>query len=113
MNERDETLLRDMLDAARRATRFIEGQSRAALEDNDMLLGYAVVRAVEIVGEAASKVSPETRAALSQIRWKEIIGMRNRIVHDYLNVDYNIVWGVVSKDLPPLIDKLEKFISPE
>lgn len=107
MNERDETRLRDMLDEARRARRFVEGKTRADLSTDDQILGFAVVRALEIVGEAANKVSQETRDTLPQVRWGDIIGMRNRMVHDYANVDYNIVWDVVVYDLPPLITALE------
>jgi uncharacterized protein with HEPN domain len=107
MNERDETRLRDMLDEARRARRFVEGKTRADLSTGDQMLGFAVVRALEIIGEAANKVSQETRDTLPQVRWGDIIGMRNRIVHDYANVDYNIVWDVVVYDLPVLIAALE------
>lgn len=107
MNERDETRLRDMLDEARRARRFVEGKTRADLSTGDQMLGFAVVRALEIVGEAANKVSQATRDTLPQVRWGDIIGMRNRMVHDYANVDYNIVWDVVVYDLPPLIIALE------
>lgn len=107
MNERDETRLRDMLDEARRARRFVEGKTRADLDSDDQIVGFAVVRALEIVGEAANKVSQATRDTLPQVRWGDIIGMRNRMVHDYANVDYNIVWDVVVYDLPPLIIALE------
>jgi len=113
MNERDETGFRDMLDAAHRARKFVEGKSRASLEEDEMLLGFAVVRALEIVGEAASKITLETRAAFPQIKWSAMIGMRNRIIHDYLNVDYKIVWDVVNYDLPDLIAELEKIIPAE
>jgi uncharacterized protein with HEPN domain len=113
MNEKDETRLRDMLDAAHRARKFVEGKTRAALEEDELLLGFAVVRALEIVGEAASKITPTTRAVLPQIKWPDMIGMRNRIVHDYLNVDYDIVWKVVVEDLSDLIAELEKIIPPE
>jgi uncharacterized protein with HEPN domain len=78
-----------------------------------MLLGYAVVRAVEIVGEAASRISPETRAVYPQIRWLEIVGMRNRVVHEYSQVDYGIVWQVVKQDLPQLIAALETILPLE
>jgi uncharacterized protein with HEPN domain len=74
------------------------------------LLGFALVRAVELVGEAASKVTPETRQAHPDIPWRNIIGMRNRIVHDYLNVDYDIVWTVVTDNLPPLIKQLDAIL---
>jgi uncharacterized protein with HEPN domain len=111
MNERDETRLRDMLDAARKAVAFADDKTREAL-DEDELLAFALVRALEIVGEAASRVSQETRSRFQQIRWKEIIGMRNKIIHDYLSVDNNIVWDVVTNDLPDLIRELETTMPP-
>lgn len=110
MNERDSTRLQDMLAVARRARNFVEGKKAADLKADDYLIGFAVVRAIEILGEAANKVSAETRVLLPAIQWAEIVGMRNRIVHDYLNVDYDIVWGVVQNDLPPLIQELEQFL---
>jgi uncharacterized protein with HEPN domain len=111
MNEQDRTRLQDMLDAARKARAFIKGKDRASLEADNFLVGFAVVRALEIVGEAASKVTPETRSTFSQIDWVRIVGMRTRIVHDYLRVDYDIVWQVVIDDVPKLIAELEKIFS--
>jgi uncharacterized protein with HEPN domain len=110
MNDRDKTRLEDMRRAARRARTFADGKTRADLEANNELLGFALVRAVELVGEAASKVTPETRQAHPDIPWRNIIGMRNRIVHDYLNVDYDIVWTVVTDNLPPLIKQLDAIL---
>jgi uncharacterized protein with HEPN domain len=99
-----------MLRAAQRAQLFAEGKTRESLEENDELLGFAIVRAIEVVGEAASKVTLETRRDLTEIPWHNIIGMRNRIVHDYLNVDYDVVWAVVTKNLPPLVEQLETIV---
>ncbi len=107
MNERDEVRLRDMLDEARRARRFVQGKTRADLDKDDQIVGFAVVRALEIIGEAANKVSQETRDTFPQVRWSDIIGMRHRMIHDYANVDYDIVWDVVIYDLPALIAALE------
>jgi uncharacterized protein with HEPN domain len=107
MDERDEVRLRDMLDEARRARRFVQGRTRADLDAGDQILGFAVVRALEIIGEAANKVSQETRSTLPQVRWGDIVGMRNRVIHNDANVDYNIVWDVIVYDLPVLIAALE------
>jgi len=112
MNERDEVLLRDMLDAARKAQNFMGGNNQATLKSNDML-AFAVVRAIEIIGEAASQVSQKTRAKLDQIEWKAIIGMRNRIIHDYGNINLTTVWEVVTVDIPRLTSELEKILPPE
>jgi uncharacterized protein with HEPN domain len=89
MNERDETRLRDMLDAARQARMFVTGKARPDLEANHMLIGFAVVRALEIIGEAANQITPETRARLPSVAWKQMVGMRNRIIHDYNRVNYD------------------------
>src|SRR5690242_453892 len=113
MNEFDLNRLRDMLDAAHKCVAYIKGKARETLEADDYLVGFAVVRAIEIVGEAASKVTPETRTALPKIEWTQIVGMRNRIVHDYLRVDYDIVWKVATENIPKLIVDLEKIIPPK
>ncbi len=113
MNTADKNRLTDMLRAAQRARTFVNGKTRESLEENDELLGFAVVRAVEVVGEAASKVTPETRESLKDIPWHNIIGMRNRVVHDYLNVDYDVVWAVVTQNLPDLIEQLEAALADE
>ncbi len=109
MNERDETRLRDMLDEAHLVQQFIVGKSRSDLF-NDALLAHAVVRALEIIGEAASRVSAETRSQFPQIDWKNMAGMRNRIAHDYNNVDLDIVWETALGFVPELIHELEKIL---
>ena len=78
------------------------GWQRADLDRDQMLL-FAVVRAIEIVGEAASRVSAETRAATPQIPWPAIVGMRNRVVHAYFDIDREIVWTTVIAELPLLV----------
>jgi uncharacterized protein with HEPN domain len=113
MNEHDEIRLRDMLDAARRAQIFIAGKSRIDLEKDDFLIGFAVVRALEIIGEAASQITTATRNELSELAWREIIGMRNRIIHGYNRVNYDIVWDTVNKNISALIIQLQALLPPE
>lgn len=113
MNTLDENRLRDMLDAARQARGFVSGKVRAELEADNYLIGFAAVRALEVLGEAANKVSPDTRAALAAVPWKNIIGTRNRVIHDYNRVDYDIVWDILTIQLPPLIEQLENILPPE
>ncbi|MCC7450737.1 MAG: DUF86 domain-containing protein [Anaerolineae bacterium] len=109
MNDRDKVRLRDMLDAAHDGAAFATGRTRHML-DTDRMFAFALVRAIEIIGEAASRLSPETRQGLPQIQWQAVIGMRNKIIHDYVSVDYNIVWDVATNDLPNLIGELEKIL---
>ncbi len=71
------------------------------------MLLFAVVRAVEIVGEAATRVSNETRMATPEIPWSDIMGMRNRLVHGYFNINIEIVWKTVTVELPQLLPVLE------
>ncbi|HOA23610.1 MAG TPA: DUF86 domain-containing protein [Aggregatilineales bacterium] len=107
MNKHDRTRLLDMLDAARKAQAFAAGRSREDL-DSDEMFAFALTRALEIIGEAAARVSQETRADLPQIPWRSIIGMRNKLIHDYIAVDYDILWATVETELDTLISHLEK-----
>jgi uncharacterized protein with HEPN domain len=94
-----------MVEAAETAARFIAGRTRAEL-DGDVMLLFALVRAVEIVGEAAAKVTPATRAALPGVTWPLIVGMRNRLVHAYFDTDRGILWTTVTQALPALLPAL-------
>jgi uncharacterized protein with HEPN domain len=102
--------LRHMLDYSREAVGLLRDRKRADL-DSDRTLGLAILRCVEIVGEAASRVPVDTKQCYQNIPWPQIIGMRNRLVHGYDIVDYDIVWSTVTQDLPPLIAELEKILS--
>ncbi len=92
-------------DETRTVKQFMVGHTKSDLLTNTML-AYAVVRAIEVIGEAAARVTEETREAHPQIMWKNIIGMRNRIVHNYNNVNLEIVWQVASQNLPELEQQL-------
>ena len=102
----DTVLLRDMLDCARTAVAAVAGKTRTDLS-NDAVLTAALERFIEVIGEAASKVSASTRGELASVPWHEIIGMRNRLVHGYASVDLDVVWAVVTKDLPGLVADLD------
>jgi uncharacterized protein with HEPN domain len=95
-----------MLDAAQQAISFTNGRSRVDLDTDQMLL-FAIVRAIEIVGEAAGRVSPESREQCSGLPWASIVAMRNRLIHAYFNVDLDRVWETVTDDLPPLIAEIK------
>lgn len=105
----DETRFRHMLDHAVEAVGLIRGQTRADL-DSDRKLNLALVRLVEIIGEAAARVSKGERSKYPAIPWDDIIGMRNRVVHGYDEVDLDVLWDVVEWHLPPLIEELRKIL---
>lgn len=103
----DNVLVRDMLDAAKEAISFVQGNQRGDL-DKDRKLVLAVVRLVEIIGEAGGRVSKEFQKRHPDIPWPVITGMRNRLVHAYFDVDLDRVWDTLKDDLPLLIAQLEK-----
>ena len=94
-----------MLDHAREAVDMLRGRSRTDL-DQDRMLELALVRLVEIIGEAAYRVSDEARDNTPEIPWPQIIGMRNRLIHGYDRVDLQVLWDTIYEDLPPLIQAL-------
>jgi len=108
----DQIRVRHMLDAAHEAMKFAEGKQREDLKQ-DRLLVLGLIKAVEIIGEAASKVSKEYQAAHAQIPWAAIIAMRNILIHDYFGIDLDEVWSTIQNDLPPLIAELEELIQDQ
>lgn len=109
MRPDDLVRLRHMIEAAETACQFIEGRQRSELDADRMLL-FALVRAVEVIGEAAARVSPETRAATPSVPWAAIIGMRNRLVHAYFDIDHDIVWKTAADELPALLPLLRPLL---
>jgi len=107
--ERDAALLLDMLIAARDARGFIEGMDEAGFVAS-RLHQNATIRSPEVVGKAASKVSADTQAAHPGVPWREIIGMRHRLIHGYGDVRIDLVWLVVRDKLTPLIAELEGLV---
>jgi len=100
-----------MLDTARRIEAKARGKSRQDF-DRDENLQLALAYLLQIVGEAARQISPAFRTAHPFIPWNAIIGMRHRVVHDYLNVDEDIVWQTATRELDPLIAGLERLAPP-
>jgi uncharacterized protein with HEPN domain len=106
----DTTRLEHMLEAAQAASRFMTGRERADLDRGEMFL-FALVRALEVIGEAAAQVSPTARALLPAIPWADIVRMRNRLIHAYFRINRNIVWNTALDDVPVLIAELEQFLA--
>jgi uncharacterized protein with HEPN domain len=100
-----------MLDTASKATSKVAGKTRAEY-DQDENLRLALAHLIQTLGEAARRVSPAFQQAHPEIPWKQIVAMRHKVVHDYLHVDYDIVWAVVTADLPPLIADLQMLVPP-
>ena len=107
MDTLDRVRLEHMLEAAQEALTFAEGKTRADLESNRML-AHALVECLRIVGEAARQVSSETHQQYPAIPWRDIIGMRNLLVHEYFRIDHDIVWQTVTVELPALVHALEE-----
>jgi uncharacterized protein with HEPN domain len=112
MSRRDASLrLRHMLDYGREAVVMAQGRSRSDL-DADRQFNLALVRLLEIVGEAASRMTPEDRALYPDIPWLQIVGLRNRLIYGYDDVDLDILWQIITQDLPALVAKLERYLPP-
>jgi uncharacterized protein with HEPN domain len=103
--DKDRIRLQHMLDHATEAMQMASGRVREDL-DTDRQLNLSLVRLLEIVGEAASRVSETTQRRYPKIAWPEITGLRNRLVHGYDDVDFDILWDIIQLDLPPLIETL-------
>jgi uncharacterized protein with HEPN domain len=112
MTRHDDTArLHHILDHAVEAIDVAQGHSRGELDQN-RLLNLALVRLLEIVGEAANRVSDETRQQLGSVPWPSIVGLRNRLIHGYDEVDFDILWNIITIDLPPLVEQLRLFLRP-
>ena len=112
MRDDDRVRLRHLMDAAREAMSFVVGKTRSDL-DRERLLALALVREIEIVGEAASRLSSEATASLPSVPWPEVISMRNRLIHAYFDVDLDVVWATVTEDLPSLVETIETVVADD
>jgi uncharacterized protein with HEPN domain len=105
MRKDDTVRLRHMRDAAEEAIAFAQGRTRADL-DTERMLVLALVKEIEIIGEAAFRISPGARDQLPEIPWDDVIGMRHRLVHAYFDINLDILWRTVLDDLPHLLGLL-------
>jgi uncharacterized protein with HEPN domain len=103
----DATRIRHMIEAAEICKCFVVGRDRRDLDD-DIMLRFALVRAIEIIGEAASKMRPETRVAAPSIPWAAIVGMRNRLIHAYFDVDNDVLRKSATEEIPRLAVLLQE-----
>lgn len=111
MSKDDLVYVGHMLDTARKARSLLGTKDRAAY-DADETLRLALAHLIQVIGEAARRVSPHLREAQPQLPWSDIVGMRHKIVHDYMDVEEDVLWSVVTGDLPDLIHHLERIIQP-
>ncbi len=112
MLPREPNYLKDMLNAAKLTQDFVAGIDWETFEF-DLMRQAAVTRQFEIIGEAARRISPETQASIPKIPWSKIIGMRNRLTHEYDDLDLEIIWDTIQLALPELISVLETITAPE
>ncbi len=109
MNREFLDFIEDILDAMNKAESLLEDVSFSQFE-NDFRINFAVVRALEIIGEAAKRLPDELRLRYPDIPWKGMSGMRDRIIHGYDNVDLQIVWDVVKRDIPQIKPKIDSIL---
>ncbi len=109
---RDDAYLLDILIAAKRAKEFATDLTWEEFQKSD-LHQNAIMRTLEIIGEAARRVSEEFKAAHPEMPWKEMVGMRNRLIHEYFSIDVEKVWDAVQNDIPVLITLVEPLVPPE
>ena len=102
--------LRHMIEAGEAACRFIDGREREEI-DTDLMLQFALMRAVEVLGEAASRVSAGARSASPSIPWTRIIAMRNHLAHAYFDIDRDILWKTVTEEIPEFLALLHQTIA--
>ena len=106
----DGTSLRQMRDHAREASDLIVGRQRADL-DRERVLSLALVQLMQILGEAANRVSEECRNQQPEIPWTQIVALRNRLIHGYDEIDFDILWQILTNDLPPLLQVLDRLLA--
>jgi uncharacterized protein with HEPN domain len=112
MNREYLDYLQDMLENAQLAVRFVEGVDFETFKQDNKTV-YAVIRAVEIIGEAASNIPIEVRSKYPSLPWRDIRGMRSKLVHQYFGVNMEVVWQTIQEDLPFIINELGNILIQE
>ena len=109
MKREYEDYLRDMLENAEKALSFVQGMDYDGFCMDDKAV-YAVIRALEIIGEAARQIPEDIRQSNPEIQWREIAAMRNKLTHEYFGVNTKVIWRTVQEDLPNLIPLLKMML---
>jgi len=109
MKREYEDYLRDMLENAEKALSFVQGMDYDGFCTDDKAV-YAVIRAFEIIGEAARQIPENVRQSHPEIQWREIAAMRNKLTHEYFGVNTKVIWRTVHEDLPVIIPLLKKIL---
>ena len=107
MEIKDIARIAHILEAAQDLKSFIQGKDRSSLDSEKMLL-YAVIRAIEIIGEASSQVSTTTISQYPELPWRDAVGMRNQLIHAYVTVDLDIVWKTATVAIPQFISEIKR-----
>ena len=110
MKDKDLVRLKHMLDSTRSILQFLEGKQRKDLDDDRLLLS-GIIRELQILGEAAGKISEKTQDLYPGLPWRQLVGMRNRLIHAYFDVDNEIIWATVNNNLPIFYEQLEVIVS--
>jgi uncharacterized protein with HEPN domain len=110
--EDDVIRVRHMLDFAQKAVRFNRGKTRTDL-DKDEMLAIATIHLIEVIGEASRTISGSFQEKYPEVPWQSITGTRNRLAHGYIDIDLDVIWAIVTKDLPPLIKQLRRILKEE
>lgn len=110
MPKDDIVRVRHATDAARKALSFVKDRCREDL-DSDEMLALSLIRLLEVIGEAAIGISNEIRESHPDVPWNKMVGMRNRLIHGYFDINLDVVWDTVVNDLPPLIEDLENIVA--
>lgn len=108
----DATRLHHILDSAQKAVSFTYGKSQPDI-NKDEVLALALVRLLEIIGEASAGITGGLKAKYPEIPWREMSSTRNRLIHGYFDIDYELVWKTVTGELPPLIEQMQKLLADE
>ena len=111
MQKDDLVYVGHMLDMARRISTKMAGKSRADFDADDNLC-MSVTHLIQTIGEAARRVSPEFQQTHPEIPWRKVVAMRHKVVHDYLEINFDIVWGTATNDVPLLAADLSKIVPP-